>query len=334
MRGSRGAISIIEAAYADESREASWLDGLVAAAMPVLAESFGACAYVYDARRAPVCVGTFVQRDAPPELESVSRAAVGSMDEDYVDRSWRSLSCAAASEVADLTAIEGARPLVALGIRDCLVINAYDVSGIGVWLGGPLPRVARLAPGDRRAWTRVAAHIATAFRLRCRSGASRSPENAAAVLSPDGRIEHAQGPAKLAAMRQALREAVTAMERARGPLRRRDPQEAVGRWRTLVEAQWTLLDHFERHGKRYVVAVENAPMAAGPEALTDRERQVVATAAAGRTNKLIAYELGIRAATVRVLLSRAGRRLGVRTRAELLALYRAHVRAARAYDAE
>jgi DNA-binding CsgD family transcriptional regulator len=331
MARSRSVISIIEAAYADESSETSWLDGLVAAAMPDLAETFGACAYVYDARRIPVRVGTFVQRDAPPELEGLSRAAVGSVDEDYVERSWRSLSCAAASDVADLTTIEGARPLVARGIRDYLVINAYDVSGIGVYLGAPLPRLARLTLNDRRAWTQVAAHIATAFRLRCRPDMSRSPERAAAVLSPDGRIEHAQGTAKVAAMREELRAAVAAMERARGPLRRRDPEEAVDSWRTLVAAQWTLLDHFERHGKRYIVAVENPPTAPGPDVLTDRERQVLATAAAGRTNKLIAYELGIRAATVRVLLSRAGRRLGVRTRAELVALYRAHERA-RAYD--
>jgi DNA-binding CsgD family transcriptional regulator len=53
--------------------------------------------------------------------------------------------------------------------------------------------------------------------------------------------------------------------------------------------------------------------------LTDRERQVVVHAALGLTNKEIAYTLGISDATVRVLVTRAAARLGVRTRKQLLA---------------
>jgi DNA-binding CsgD family transcriptional regulator len=54
--------------------------------------------------------------------------------------------------------------------------------------------------------------------------------------------------------------------------------------------------------------------------LTARERQVVVSAALGRTNKEIAYTLGIGHSTARVLLARAFRRLGVSSRAEFLAL--------------
>jgi DNA-binding CsgD family transcriptional regulator len=45
--------------------------------------------------------------------------------------------------------------------------------------------------------------------------------------------------------------------------------------------------------------------------LTQRERQVVALYRLGAGSKLIAHELGIADATVRVLLGRAARRLGV-----------------------
>ncbi len=53
--------------------------------------------------------------------------------------------------------------------------------------------------------------------------------------------------------------------------------------------------------------------------LTRRERQIVAQAVLGSSNQQIAKYLGISHATVRVLMSRAANRLGVRTRKELLA---------------
>jgi DNA-binding CsgD family transcriptional regulator len=42
----------------------------------------------------------------------------------------------------------------------------------------------------------------------------------------------------------------------------------------------------------------------------------------GHSNKEIAYELGLSASTVRVLIARAGRKLGVVGRAAVLARYR------------
>ena len=91
----------------------------------------------------------------------------------------------------------------------------------------------------------------------------------------------------------------------------------------MVSARWTLVDQFESGGQRYVVARENAPRAMGPALLTQRENQVVSLAALGRTNKVIAYELGLAYATVRVLMGRACAKLGASTRSELLARLRA-----------
>jgi DNA-binding CsgD family transcriptional regulator len=56
-----------------------------------------------------------------------------------------------------------------------------------------------------------------------------------------------------------------------------------------------------------------------PGRLTDRERQVAAGAAAGRSNEQIAEELGIGARTVEWNLTRVYRKLGVRSRRELAA---------------
>jgi DNA-binding NarL/FixJ family response regulator len=151
-------------------------------------------------------------------------------------------------------------------------------------------------------------------------------EQADAVISAAGKVEHARGDAQLAPMRAALTRAVQQIERARGPLRAHDADAAIEAWRPLIDARYSLVDHFDSDGRRYLVAVRNDPAAPGPEVLTDRERQVVAAAATGRSNKLIAYELGLGDSTVRVLLSRAAKRLGVGRRRELVALYKAYVR--------
>jgi len=116
--------------------------------------------------------------------------------------------------------------------------------------------------------------------------------------------------------RAALRDAVVELERARVPSR--------GGEHAPVDARWTLIDRFERAGRRYVVAVEDD--AAGLPAagsLTPREQEVLAAAASGRSTKVIAYDLGLSDSTVRVLLMRAARRLGVASRRELIELHRA-----------
>jgi DNA-binding CsgD family transcriptional regulator len=55
----------------------------------------------------------------------------------------------------------------------------------------------------------------------------------------------------------------------------------------------------------------------GGDVLALREREVVLLAAVGKSSKVIAHELGIASATVRVLLARAAAKLGVRSRADL-----------------
>jgi DNA-binding CsgD family transcriptional regulator len=62
--------------------------------------------------------------------------------------------------------------------------------------------------------------------------------------------------------------------------------------------------------------------ASGPESLSDREREVLALAAAQQTNKHIAYQLGLSDSTVRVLLTRACRKLGARSRPEAIERWR------------
>jgi DNA-binding CsgD family transcriptional regulator len=56
----------------------------------------------------------------------------------------------------------------------------------------------------------------------------------------------------------------------------------------------------------------------GVDSLTARERDVIRRACGGASNKEIAYEMGVRAPTVRVLLRRACQKVGAAGRDELI----------------
>jgi DNA-binding CsgD family transcriptional regulator len=175
-------------------------------------------------------------------------------------------------------------------------------------------------------YKRIAHHIASSFRCRRRLGLSKPPRAGAgrtsdapaeAVLDAEGRIVHAEGEAAGRLARERIRAAAQTV----GALRRRGSKsqsKALEEWPPLVAARWTLVDSFEKSGERYVVARENQARHEGMTWLTDRERQVVLQAALGFSNKEIAYALGISHSTVRVLMARAARRLGARSRDEML----------------
>jgi DNA-binding NarL/FixJ family response regulator len=97
-----------------------------------------------------------------------------------------------------------------------------------------------------------------------------------------------------------------------------------------VSARWTLVDHFDAQGAKYILARENAPAAVALAKLTPTERCVVTYASRGFSTKEIAYTLGIAAATVRVLIMRAVRRCGARNREGLLKVVQSGPQAPRA----
>ena len=203
--------------------------------------------------------------------------------------------------------------LFSQGFPDMVGLNAIDAAGSGCLVSLPTKDVARLHWSTLAQWARISVHVGAGLRLRRKLGDAEAPSDvtasADAILTPGGRIEHANGTATATTARESLREGVRAMERARGPLRRRDPREAVGVWRGLVAGLWSLVDHFDSDGRRYLVAHRNDPTTPDPRALTERERQVVACADLGQSNKLIAYQLGLSPSTVAVHLAHAREKL-------------------------
>jgi DNA-binding CsgD family transcriptional regulator len=207
------------------------------------------------------------------------------------------------SEVPDLLAVNGGGP-----------DHRGAVAGIGIdldWRPG-----ATLA----HQLACLAAHMATGSRLRRLVGGLAGPDSSQteAVLQTSGRVADARGAARSPAARARLGEAVRRIERVRSRARRVSAGETVELWRGLVDGTWSLVDHVEAGGRRMVLAVRNAPGVVDPRALTPLERDVLGLALMGRSNKWIGYALGIAPSTVADHLSRASRKMGARSRTELI----------------
>ncbi|HLK36479.1 MAG TPA: LuxR C-terminal-related transcriptional regulator [Polyangiaceae bacterium] len=201
------------------------------------------------------------------------------------------------------------------GLEDELWINAPDPTGIGFCMIAPMSRRGPLSAPEKHRLGCIASHIATAFRVRRQfvsldANETRDPLTAAeAILSPDGTLQHAERPAAHDRARVALRGAVRAVDRARGPLRRSEADEALATWRALVAGRWSLVDHFDTDGRRFIVAHRNDARVPDPRGLTLRERQILAYSRLGHSNKAIAYALGLSISTISTHLARARAKL-------------------------
>jgi hypothetical protein len=319
-------IQVIESSYAvSTGTEPEWLGQLAASVASNLPSFAGtAVAFTYDVRDDGwVAIRSFVASGQTGLIDGFT--TLGAIDTDLqadVAKLYLESGIVAGASRLQRHIDRGAlRPFyenvfVAHGFADMLMVRAIDPTRSGCAIAfptkGALDRLASPVVGQ---WKRLTAHLAAGLRLRralatggdrTDAGGGVEPE---AVLLPNGRLEHAVGPATSAAARENLSVAARAIDRARGPLRRRNPSEAIETWRGLVAGRWSLVDRFERDGRRYLVAHKNDPATRDPRGLTERERQVLGYADLGRSNKLIAYELGLSASTVGVILMNARAKL-------------------------
>lgn len=309
-------VAIVDAAYTLDVPESEWLEGVFRAAEPALDRGRGMYAFSYDAStRGNLKLGDVREKNVARPVSNTpeGRLLLANVEPAFVEATYLSATCGLASETLAFAGVP-AKYLEAHGIKDVHVINARDPSGRGWVFGGYLPKLGVLSGRERTTWSRIAAHLAAAHRLRTRARETDNPR-----LSVTGELEDGDAFAKRA--RHSLRSAVVSYERVHAKASQ-DPEGAMREWRVLVDARWTLVDGFERDGTRYVVARRNDSEGRGPKALSTRERQVLNLAALGQSNKLIAYELGISHATVRVLIARAAAKLGATSRLALLRTYR------------
>ena len=324
-------VSVIEAAYRAEGPDRAWVAGLVEAARPLLDRGSGVFGGLYDATdvtrfRMRAMAGSGVVMEGWARLLGVAARRVAPSN---IRAVFRETTCGTLSDTIGeqfLRENSFARQVARFGIRDSLGINGADPSGRGVILCVPQAQIGGIEPGTADIWSRIAAHLVAGLRLRLEAARLRDEfprsldrlDRAEAILDPDGRLQHAVGDATTEESRTALRSAAVALDRARGSLRRTDPDGAIANWTALVDGRWTIVDHFDRDGRRFVIAERNEPVAPACDILTRRERQIVGYVAMGYANKLIAYHLGLAVSTIASHVSSASTRLGAASRVDLI----------------
>jgi len=333
-------VGILEAAYETAADDEHWLRELIGRIRP----NFRDCPAIYgmlydDADLSRIRIDKLIGLDLPAGWEAQVHAVGEMIGPLLFARLFRSGPIATFNErlgdnhpagkaflaglgSQDLERVERLRVSLAGFGADSVGMVASDPSGRSCHIATLQSQVTKLSVGEVELWTRVSAHVAAGHRIRRQLAAlderQRGPDGADAVLRPDGRVEHAAPAAASPVAREALRSAVKALDRARSRLRRTDPNQAVEVWRGLVAGRWSVLDHFDGDGRRFVLARRNDPAARPVQQLSNRECQVIGYAALGHSNKLIAYELGLAASTIANHLSRAAAKLGFDSRVTLI----------------
>jgi DNA-binding CsgD family transcriptional regulator len=316
-------IAVLEAAYELEADEEHWLRGLVVAAG--LDQGSGTAAYVHDdhlwldpdAARQQQKMYVW---DVAAGFREASVASMRALPPEFVR--WLHACAPPLTTVTEMTGGEDnriARSMQHTGIIDTRAVFGRDGLGRCAVIQGTASSVVHLEDSERRLWERLSVHIGAGLRLRALLDLQPTLEDGTveAVLDGSGRCVDARGPARAASARGVLREAARRIDRARTESGRHAPEEALELWRGLTAGRWSLVDHFDSDGRRFVVARRNEPNLPDPRALTLRQRQVTALAATGQTNKLIAYALGITDAAVSSHLREALRKLALASVAEL-----------------
>lgn len=311
--GQADALAVAEAARAPARTLDRWLGSVVEAARLALGDGLGAMGWIVDLRRGPAAIEAISFRATPAGLRRlVLRSTVRDAERTLplFERGCATLRDHFGPRV-------GEHPLLAdyrrAGQRDSFGIAHVLPEGRAIAIAVAQRSERTTTARERLRWRRVMAHVASG--LRAREG------RADAILRSDGRVEHAEAEVRAdAGLRGALREATLRAERARGRMRREDPDGALEVWSAMVGGEYSLVDQFEHGGRRYVVARRCALPLRGTSGLTSRELVVAAHVASGRSLKLVGYELGLSISTVATHLGRAMRKLEVGSRAELAAV--------------
>jgi DNA-binding CsgD family transcriptional regulator len=317
--------AFLEAAYRLEADDRTWLADVLASAREVWGRGgpcYGAICDVSDVNA--VRMEQMHVIDMPEAAIALLQDGVQSFTPSFVARTFLSIGVSLGRKIAMPEMRSMYDGLAGLGFPDSFGVRGLDPTGQMVFVGFLMSNASDPPAAEKDVYRRMAHHLGAAHRYRRRLRAAQPgpaapdpSDGAEAILDARRRVVHAVGPAKTKVVLRALVTATKARDLAHTT--KASAQEGLRRWSPLTSARWTLVDSFERGGARYVVARENQAAVRGLTLLTDRERQVVALLAIGASTKAAAYALGISDTTVRVLVGRAATKLGVRSRATLLA---------------
>ena len=345
-------LALMDRSYDVRAGDDAWVEGIASACALWLDDGEGVHAFRFDlgagAVASPTLVGGdeawreawretwwegFMRRVPPDTLRAM--AAFGPVS--HTTELWAAMA-AQIPTFEELLTRGGRRALrasgaAAAGMRypESLNVTAADADGVGMALCANRSSVAaRPLPAPTR-WvvSRLVAHVTAGLRLRKRLGRRSLLDGAEAVVDTKGKMVHLEPRAEVA--RAALRHAAADVVRAKRQ-QGEDPSAVLALWRALYAGEYTVVEAFDTDGRRFVVARANRPeprrVTSGParraedEALSERDRRVLAMFGNGCANKLIAYQLAMSPSSVAASLARARRVLGASSSAELVSAAR------------
>jgi DNA-binding NarL/FixJ family response regulator len=204
-----------------------------------------------------------------------------------------------------LLSTEYCETVVALGIPEFVGVTCPTGTGSALVIGARYDEPYVVPTAERAYWHAIAHHFASGLRLR--EVVSRPIDAVFRVDEGSPVVEHLSPDAALPSHREALRAAAIRREESRRG--RRSDHEAA--WPALIAGRWTLIDRFEEHGRRYLLAVRNPAGPSGGPRLDQRETAVIDAVARGEANKSIAIDLGMSEATISRAVRTALRKLGI-----------------------
>lgn len=316
-------LRVIECAYDLHDSESNWLERLAHAAAPCLPRGLSTIAYT-----AQIASNW---RSHPDAVVVLGDPAHGALCQQVVPQlRAHDVRRAYARGYASLTeTFAGPLPEASIngGVHDFVSMMSIDGDGSSVVLGATMSKPASATEPARRAWAKVAAHVVSGMRLRrALIGKADRLRGADGIFDASGRCVQANNRSSKDA-RDRLRAAVRDREWARSSKGARDPGQALDVWQGMIAGRWSLVDEFESDGRRFICAYRNDVPAAHLVALTPAERRVVQLIVLGRTNKEVAYALGLSQSTVSTHLKQAVEKLRVSSPTDLIRLFH-HVRGA------
>lgn len=329
-RASTSPIALVEAAYNLELGPAEWLPNLLRAGGSILDLGQGCAATLWagTSRSGEPLVSQLHAENGPPDLAMRFARAVREVDPNVA----RATLVPGEPGVHTLAESKGRHPEAHdaltkhVGCKDMLALWATDSEHHGV--GIHIPSAAVIAPSrkDRERWHMLSVHIAAGHHLRRRlaqtprgTPVTQIPLDAVALLDPKHfSVAEAAGEAKNHRALDEIRRAAIGVDLARARLRNGETCEALRLWDRVLRGRSSIVDWFDADGRRFILALPNAPHIRDPRGLTEREYQVATHVGAGESSKLVAYRLGVSRSRVSELLHRAMRKLGVETTGQLV----------------
>jgi DNA-binding CsgD family transcriptional regulator len=324
-------VSLVEAAYRRDDDHQSWLENLVRVADASISGGKGMFGVIVESVRLDESAGegatdnfsnrtNFLATSYSGMPDRILEAAAPIME--FTPNEKLRQHYVSSGPVGSLSGVFAKvggfdKRLRATGFVDATYLRAADVNGVEVVLAIPSERRVEIPAARKLLFSHIASHIKTAYRLRGRRADLVSDGgDVEAILSTDGKIEHAAGRALQGDSREVLREAARACVRAKE--RSVDPAAALAEWRALFRGRWSVVDHSDTDGKTFIVARRNEPKAPQTRGLNAKENLVAALAARGYSNKEIQYELGWPMSTIASCLTSATLKLGVSSRTALV----------------